>query len=148
MNHRHETIFLTKKQALQARKWLMFDASGKTLGRFAAEVAKVLVGKHRPDYTPHIDTGDGVVIINSDKIKVTGMKAARKVYRNYTGYMGGLREISYSTMLARKPAYILWRAIQGMMPKSRLGRQQLKKLRIHAGESHASQAQNPISVNV
>jgi large subunit ribosomal protein L13 len=147
MNHRHETILLTKNEALQQRKWLIFDASGKTLGRFAAEVAKVLVGKHRPEYTSHIDTGDGVVIVNAEKIVVTGMKSARKVYRHYTGYMGGLREVSYQTMLARKPTYILWRAIQGMMPKSRLGRQQLKKLRIHAGESHASQAQNPIPVN-
>ena len=148
MNPRHQTMFLTKQQAQQTRKWFLFDASGKTLGRFAAEVAKVLAGKHRPDYTPYIDSGDGVVIINCDKIKVTGMKAARKVYRSYTGYMGGLREISYQTMLARKPMYILRRAIQGMMPKSRLGRQQLKKLRIHAGEAHASQAQNPIPVNV
>ena len=137
---------LTKKQAQESRKWFLFDASGRTLGRFAAEVAKVLVGKHRPDYTPYVDTGDGVVIVNADKIRVTGMKGARKIYRRHTGYMGGLREIPYNRMMAEKPTYILWRAVQGMVPKSRLGRQQLKKLRIHAGEAHASHAQKPTLV--
>lgn len=147
MNHQQNTIFLTKKQALESRKWFLLDATGKTLGRFAAEVAKVLVGKHRPDYTPYVDTGDGVVIINAEKIKVTGMKYARKIYRSYTGYMGGLREVPYDTMLARKPTYVLWHAIHGMMPKTRLSRHQMKKLRIYAGAEHEMQAQNPIPVN-
>lgn len=148
MNHNQNTVFLTKKQALDSRKWFVFDASGKTLGRFAAEVAKVLVGKHRPEYTPYVDSGDGVVIINADKIRVTGMKKARKIYRSYTGFMGGLREVPYETMLARKPGYVLWHAIHGMVPKTRLGRAQMKKLRIHAGPEHTEQAQKPIPVNI
>jgi len=148
MNHNQNTQFLTKKQTVESRKWFLLDASGKTLGRFAAEVAKVLTGKHRADYTPYVDTGDGVVIINADQIQVTGMKHARKIYRSYTGYMGGLREVPYDTMLARKPTYVLWHAISGMMPKSRLGRQQLKKLRIYAGQEYDLQAQKPTPVTL
>jgi large subunit ribosomal protein L13 len=148
MNRNQNTVFLTKKQTLESRKWFLLDASGKTLGRFAAEVAKVLIGKHRADYTPYVDTGDGVVIINADQIKVTGMKHARKIYRSYTGFMGGLREVPYETMLARKPTYVLWHAINGMVPKSRLGRQQMKKLRIYAGKEHDVQAQKPTPVTV
>jgi large subunit ribosomal protein L13 len=147
MNRKQSTTLLTKKQATESRKWFVLDASGKTLGRFAAEVATILTGKHRPDYTPYVDTGDGVVIINADKIQVTGMKYARKIYRSYTGFMGGLREVPYETMIARKPTYVLWHAIHGMVPRSRLGRQQMKKLRIYAGAEHDMQAQKPIPVN-
>jgi len=148
MNRNQNTLFLTKKQALDSRKWFQLDATGKTLGRFAAEVAKILMGKHRCDYTSYVDTGDGVVILNADKIKVTGMKHARKIYRSYTGYMGGLREVPYETMLARKPTQVLWLAISGMMPKTRLGRQQLKKLRIHASGDHNVKAQQPQTLNI
>lgn len=148
MNHKQKTPLLTKQQALSSRKWYLFDATGKTLGRFAAEVAKVLRGKHRPEYTPHVDCGDGVVIVNADKIQVTGMKRARKIYRRYTGYIGGLREVPFSTMMDRNPEYILTHAIKGMMPKTRLGGQQVKKLRVYKGESHDMQAQNPIPVNL
>jgi large subunit ribosomal protein L13 len=137
------TIMLTKEQARKSQKWYLFNAKGQTLGRFAAEIAKVLRGKHRPDYTPSVDTGDGVVVINAEQIRVTGMKAVRKLYRSYTGYMGGLREVPYQIMMAKKPTEVLRRAILGMMPKTRLGRQQAKKLRIHAGETHASHAQQP-----
>lgn len=143
MNYKQKSTLLTKQQASSSRKWLQLDATGKTLGRFAAEVAKVLRGKHRPDFTSHVDCGDGVVIINADKIKVTGMKEARKIYHTYTGYVGGMKETPYRTMMARKPDYILRRAIQGMMPKTRLGSQQLKKLRIQAGSDHDYRAQNP-----
>lgn len=146
MNQNQQTSLLTKKQALHSRKWFLFDASGKTLGRFASEMAKILRGKHRPDYTPHVDCGDGVIIIHAEKIQVTGMKEARKIYRSYTGHIGGQREVSYRTMKARKPTYILRHAIEGMMPKSRLGKQQLKKLRIYAGGTHSMQTQNPILV--
>jgi large subunit ribosomal protein L13 len=148
MNHTQKTPNLTKQQAMSSRKWYLFDAAGKTLGRFAAEVTKVLRGKHRPDFTPNIDCGDGVVIINAEKIQVTGMKEARKIYHQYTGFVGGMREIPYSTMLARHPERILERAIHGMMPKTRLGGQQVKKLRIYAGEEHDMQAQNPTPVNL
>ena len=148
MNRKHNTPLLTKKEALGSRKWYLFDASGKTLGRFAAEVAKVLRGKHRPDFTPHVDCGDGVVIINAEKIEVTGMKEARKIYRSYTGFVGGLREVPYETLMARKPEYILMHAIKGMMPKTRLGGQQVKKLRIYKGAEHDMAAQNPIPVTI
>lgn len=148
MNRKQSTPLLTKQEATASRKWYLFDASGKTLGRFAAEVAKILRGKHRPDYTPYVDCGDGVVIINAEKVVVTGMKEARKIYRSYTGHIGGLREVPYSIMMARKPEFILERAIKGMMPKSRLGGQQVKKLRIFAGTEHDMQAQNPTPVNI
>ena len=148
MNRKQNTLLLTRQQALSTRKWYLFDAAGKTLGRFAAEVAKILRGKHRPDYTPHVDCGDGVIIINAEKIQVTGMKRARKIYRRYTGYVGGMREVPYSTMMDRNPEYILNHAIKGMMPKTRLGGQQVKKLRIYKGESHDMRAQNPIPVNL
>ena len=125
-----KTTILTCHGAIISRQWFQFDAAGQTLGRFASEIANVLRGKHRVDYTPNVDCGDGVVILNADKIKVTGMKKARKIYRKYTGFIGGLREVPYSTMLARDPEFILERAIKGMMPKTRLGDQQVKKLRI------------------
>lgn len=148
MNHKQKTPLLTKQEALSSRKWYLFDASGKTLGRFAAEIAKVLRGKHRPDFTPNVDCGDGVIIINAEKIEVTGMKEARKIYRKYTGFVGGMREVPYKTMIARKPEYILEHAIKGMMPKTRLGGQQVKKLRIYKGADHDMTAQNPIPVSI
>ncbi len=148
MNHKQKTPLLTKQEALSSRKWYLFDASGKTLGRFAAEIAKVLRGKHRPDFTPNVDCGDGVIIINAEKIEVTGMKEARKIYRKYTGFVGGMREVPYKTMIARKPEYILEHAIKGMMPKTRLGGQQVKKLRIYKGADHDMRAQNPIPVSI
>ena len=130
------------------RKWFVVDAEGQTLGRLAVEIAKILRGKHRPDFTPYVDCGDGVVIINAEKIAVTGMKKARKIYKSYTGYIGGLREVPYDTMIARKPEYVLMHAIKGMMPKTRLGGQQVKKLRIFKGTDHDMQAQQPIPVTI
>lgn len=148
MNQKQKTPLLTKKEALDSRKWYLFDATGKTLGRFAAEITKVLRGKHRPDYTPNVDCGDGVIIINAEKIAVTGMKEARKIYRTYTGFIGGMREVPFRTLIARKPEIVLERAIKGMMPKTRLGGQQVKKLRIFKGTKHDLQAQNPIPVTI
>lgn len=127
--------------------WIVVDAAGKTLGRLSSEVAKVLRGKHRPTYTPNVDCGDGVIIINAGQVHLTGAKRAQKVYRHHTGYSSGLREIPYETMLERKPEYILEHAVKGMMPRNRLTRQQLKRLRIFKGETHDMQAQNPISVD-
>lgn len=143
-----KTTFLTREEALEDRQWFILDASGKTLGRFAAEVAKILRGKHKPSFTPHVDCGDGVIIINAKKIQVTGSKEARKIYRRYTGGMSGLRETPLSVMRERNPEFILLHAVKGMMPKSRLGDQQMKKLRIFAEEKHDLQAQKPISVVV
>ena len=142
------STLLTKEQALADRKWILLDATGKTLGRFASEVAQILRGKHKPDFTPNVDCGDGVIIINAEKIQVTGNKEGQKIYRYHTGAMGGLREVPYRIMMARKPTEILRRAVEGMLPNSRLGKQQAKKLRIYAGEKHNLQAQQPIAVTV
>lgn len=145
-NHHQKSFMLRKEDAKPS--WLILDATGKTLGRFAAEVAKILRGKHKPTFTFHIDGGDGVIVTNADKIVVSGSKEAQKLYRYYTGSMGGLREVPYRTMKARKPAYIIEHAVKGMMPRSRLGRQQLKKLRVYAGTEHDQAAQKPIQVNI
>ena len=142
------TILLTKEEAEVGKKWFLLDASGKTLGRFSAEVAKILRGKHKPTFTSHVDAGDGVVIINAAKIKVTGAKAAQKIYRYHTGAMSGMREVPYEIMLARKPDYIIRHAVKGMMPKTRLAEAQMKKLRIFADTEHDLQAQLPIVAQI
>jgi large subunit ribosomal protein L13 len=145
MQKKKNSTSLLKKESL---RWLILDAKGKTLGRFATEVAKILRGKHKTSFTPHVDLGDGVIIINAAKVKVTGAKAAQKIYRHYTGSMSGMREIPYNIMQMRKPEYIIWHAVKGMMPKTRLGQAQVKKLRIFAGDQHAMESQAPISVNI
>lgn len=139
--------FIPNKKELKLN-WFILDASGKTLGRLTSEISKILRGKHKPTFTTHLDCGDGVIVINAEKVKVTGSKEAQKIYHYYTGSMSGLREIPYRTMKARKPQYIIEHAVKGMMPKSRLARQQLKKLRVFAGEAHDLSAQQPIPVNI
>ncbi len=145
---KNTSILLTKEEAVSARKWFILDAAGKTLGRFAAEVAKILRGKHKVTFTSHVDTGDGVVVINAEKIKVTGAKEAQKIYRYHTGAMSGMREIPYRVMKDRKPDYIIRHAVKGMMPKTRLTEAQMKKLRIYAGEKHDMQAQTPAIASI
>jgi large subunit ribosomal protein L13 len=125
------------------RKWHFIDAEGQTLGRLATEIARVLRGKTKPQYTPHVDTGDFVVVVNAEKVVVTGKKAEQKVYRRHTGHPGGLKETSYEVMMERKPTEILRKAVKGMMPRTRLGRQQFRKLKIYAGPEHPHEAQNP-----
>jgi len=142
------TKFLNKKEAEEQRGWILLDASGKTLGRFASEVAKILRGKHRATFTPNADCGDGVIIVNAEKIQVTGAKEAQKLYRYYTGHIGGLRAVPFSVMRDRKPDYILRHAVSGMMPKSKLGKAQLKRLRIFKGDKHKMETQNPQVVAV
>lgn len=129
------------------RQWFVFDAEGKILGRLASEIAKVLRGKHKPTYTNHEDAGDGVIVINAEKIKVTGNKEANKIYRYHTGAMSGMRETPLHAIRAKKPAYIIEKAVQGMVPRSRLGRQQIKRLKVFAGSAHNLEAQKPIAVN-
>lgn len=146
MSQNNKTYMLKNNEVKPT--WLILDAAGKTLGRFAAEIAKILRGKHKPTYTTHIDSGDGVIVINADKIRVTGAKEAQKLYRYYTGYMKGLREIPYRTMKARKPEYIIEHAVKGMMPHSRLARAQYKRLRVYAGTEHDQAAQKPIQVTI
>ena len=145
---KHTTILLTKEEAEAAKKWFTLDASGKTLGRFSAEIAKILRGKHKTTFTAHVDGGDGVIVINASKIKVTGAKAAQKVYRYYTGSIGGMREVPYRIMQSRKPDYIIRHAVKGMMPKTRLAEAQMKKLRIFADDQHDLQAQQPIVAQI
>ncbi len=125
------------------RSWYVVDAEGIVLGRLATEVANVLRGKHKPTYTPHLDTGDHVIIVNADKIVLTADKAAAKPVYRHSGYPGGIRSESYADLLARKPADALRRTIRGMVPKNRLGRAQLSKLKIYAGPVHPHAAQNP-----
>ena len=125
------------------RKWYVVDAEGQTLGRLAAEVAKVLRGKNKPEYTPHIDTGDNVIVINAEKIKVTGKKLDQKVYYHHSDYVGGMKETTLREMMAKKPEQVIELAVKGMLPKGPLGRTMIKKLHVYAGAEHAHQAQKP-----
>ena len=130
------------------RKWYVVDAEGKHLGRLATEIVRVLRGKNKPQYTPHVDVGDFVVVVNADRVAVTGRKAEQRVYRRHSGYPGGMKETSYEQMLARKPAEVLRKAVYGMMPKTRLARKQFKKLKIYAGPEHPHSAQDPQELEV
>ena len=130
------------------RKWYVVDAEGKHLGRLATDIVRVLRGKNKPQYTPHVDVGDFVVVVNADRVAVTGRKAEQRVYRRHSGYPGGMKETSYEQMLARKPTEVLRKAVYGMMPKSRLARKQFKKLKIYAGPEHPHSAQDPQTLEV
>lgn len=125
------------------RAWHIVDAEGLVLGRMATEVARVLRGKHKPDFTPNLDTGDHVIIVNAEKVVLTGTKAADKQVYRHSGYPGGLRQTSYGDMLQTQPAEAVRRTVRGMLPKNRLGRQMLRKLKVYAGPAHPHQAQQP-----
>jgi large subunit ribosomal protein L13 len=131
------------KEGEIARKWYVIDASGQTLGRLASRVASILMGKESPKYTPFIDTGDHVIVVNAEKVKLTGMKSEAKVYHHYTGYPGGLRSEDYRKRFVRKPELVIEDAVQRMLPKSKLGRQMKSKLKVYRGEKHPHQAQKP-----
>jgi large subunit ribosomal protein L13 len=133
----------TAKTAEIEREWYVVDAENQTLGRLAAKIAPILRGKHKPIYTPHLDCGDFVIVINADKVRVTGRKLDQKYYHRYSGYPGGLRSISLRDQLAKHPERVLEAAVKGMLPKNSLGRQMFKKLKVYAGESHPHQAQQP-----
>jgi len=125
------------------RKWFVVDADGKTLGRLASAIAQILRGKHKPTYSPHLDVGDYVVVVNAERIAVTGRKMDQKMYYRHTGYPGGIRESNLRDLLARHPTYAVKYAVRGMLPKNRLGRKMIKKLKIYAGPEHPHQAQQP-----
>ena len=125
------------------RKWYVVDAEGVTLGRLASEIAKVLRGKNKPEYTPHIDTGDYVIVVNAEKVKVTGKKLQQKIYYNHSDYVGGMRETTLAELLAKKPEKVIELAVKGMLPKGPMGRDMIKKLHVYAGPEHANQAQKP-----
>ncbi|MBE6036043.1 MAG: 50S ribosomal protein L13 [Clostridiales bacterium] len=134
--------FIAKPQEVE-RKWYVLDAEGKTLGKVASEAASILRGKKKPIYTPHVDTGDYVIVINAEKVEVTGKKRTAKIYKHHTGFPGGLRELSFEKMQARKPEFIITHAVKGMLPKGPLGRQMFKKLKVYAGPEHNHGAQKP-----
>ncbi|MDR7871578.1 MAG: 50S ribosomal protein L13 [Tissierellaceae bacterium] len=125
------------------RKWYVIDAEGKVLGRLASEVSNILTGKNKPIYTPHVDTGDFVIIINADKIKLTGKKLEQLNYTYHTGYAGGLKQIPYKRLIEEKPEKIIELAVKGMLPKNKIGRQMIKKLKVYAGSEHNHEAQQP-----
>ena len=125
------------------RKWYVVDAAGQTLGRLASEVATVLRGKNKPTYTPHVDTGDYVIVINAEKIKVTGKKLDQKIYYSHSDYVGGMKETTLREMMNKKPEKVIELAVKGMLPKGPLGRQMIKKLHVYAGAEHGHEAQKP-----
>jgi large subunit ribosomal protein L13 len=134
--------YVTKQEELQ-RQWYVVDAAGQTLGRLASQVAHVLRGKHRPAYSPAVDTGDFVVVVNAEKIHVTGRKLDQKKYYRYSGYPGGLKEIALRDQLAKHPTRVIEHAVRGMLPKNRLGRRMFKHLKVYAGPEHPHEAQQP-----
>ena len=128
--------------------WYVVDASGKTLGRLASEIARRLRGKHKPEYTPHVDTGDYIIVVNADKVQVTGRKATDKMYHHHTGYVGNLKSISFEKLQARAPGRVIELAVKGMLPKNPLGRQMIRKLKIFAGPEHKHEAQQPQPLDI
>jgi len=130
------------------RDWYVVDADGKTLGRMATEIARRLRGKHKPEYTPHVDTGDYIVVINAEKVKVTGNKSKDKMYYRHTGFPGGIKEISFEKLIDKKPEMVIEKAVKGMLPKNPLGRAMYRKLKVYAGPDHQHTAQQPQVLDV
>ncbi|WP_018982755.1 50S ribosomal protein L13 [Salinimonas chungwhensis] len=134
--------FVAKPETVQ-RDWYVVDATDKTLGRLASEIARRLRGKHKPEYTPHVDTGDYIIVINAEKVAVTGNKALKKMYYSHTGYPGGLKETNFEKLIAHKPEMVIEKAVKGMLPKGPLGRAMFRKMKVYAGGEHAHAAQQP-----
>ncbi|TZE82752.1 50S ribosomal protein L13 [Calorimonas adulescens] len=137
-----QNTYMAKPQSVE-RNWYVIDATGKPLGRLASEVAKILTGKTKPIYTPHVDTGDYCIIINAEKVVLTGKKLNQKLYRHYSGYPGGLKETPYRVLMEKKPEFVIYEAVKGMLPKNKLGRQMIKKLKVYKGSEHKHEAQKP-----
>ena len=134
--------FMAKTDEVE-RRWYVIDAEGKVLGRMASEIAKILRGKNKPIYTPYVDTGDFVIVINAEKVVLTGNKLDQKLYRKHSGYPGGLKETPYRRIMAEKPEFAVYKAVKGMLPHNPLGRKMLKKLRVYKGSEHGHEAQKP-----
>jgi large subunit ribosomal protein L13 len=130
------------------RQWFLVDAEGQVLGRLATKIAAILRGKHKPEFTPHADMGDFVVVINADKVVLTGKKEQQKIYRRHSGYPGGLREIPYEQMMEKHPERVLETAVRGMLPKNSIGRQMFRKLKVYAGPEHKHHAQKPVKIEL
>lgn len=139
---------MSAKAAEVRRDWFVVDADGKTLGRMASEIARRLKGKHKPVFTPHVDTGDYIVVINAEKVRVTGNKMKDKMYHHHTGYVGNLKSISLEKQLQKAPERVIESAVKGMLPRSPLGRAMMKKLKIYAGPEHEHQAQQPKPLDI
>lgn len=138
---------MVKKEEVQ-RKWYVVDASGKVLGRLASQIAKILMGKHKPNYTPHVDMGDYVVVVNADKVVLTGKKWKQKVYYWHSGYPGGLKSMTAEQMLQKHPERLVWLAVRRMLPKTVLGRRMLKRLKVYASPTHPHEAQKPEPISL
>ena len=134
------------KPAEVERKWYVVDATDMVLGRLASQVAMVLRGKIKPTFTPNVDTGDYVIVVNADKVRLTGKKLEKKYYRYHTGYIGGLKEVQYKKLMAEKPEFVVYKAVKGMLPKNSIGRTMIKKLHVYAGSEHNHQAQQPVEL--
>ena len=141
------STFMAKAETVE-RKWYVLDAAGKPLGRTAATAAMLLRGKHKTTFTPHVDCGDFVIIVNADKAVLTGKKLTQKYYRHHTGWVGGLKEVQYKTLMTEKPEFAMQLAVKGMLPKSTLGRKQLTKLKVYAGPEHPHAAQKPVEIKL
>jgi large subunit ribosomal protein L13 len=139
---------VSAKPAEVRRQWYLVDANGKTLGRLASELARRLRGKHKAQYTPHVDTGDYIVVVNAEKVRVTGNKLQDKMYHHHTGYVGNLKSVNLEKLLAKAPERAITHAVKGMMPSNPLGRAMLKKLRVYAGPDHRHQAQQPTPLDI
>jgi large subunit ribosomal protein L13 len=139
---------ISAKPGSVQQDWYVVDAEGKTLGRMAAEIATRLRGKHKPEYTPHVDTGDYIVVINAEKVHVTGNKAKDKIYHSHTGYPGGLKSISFEKLIEKAPERTIQSAVKGMLPRGPLGRAMFKKLKVYAGTEHPHAAQQPKELNI
>jgi len=134
--------YVAKPESVQ-RDWFVIDADGKTLGRMATEIARRLRGKHKAEYTPHVDTGDYIVVVNAEKVTVTGNKAKNKIYYSHTGFPGGIKEINFEKLIAKKPEMVIEKAVKGMLPRGPLGREMFRKLKVYAGPEHNHTAQQP-----
>ena len=141
------STYMAKKETVE-RKWYIIDAAGKPLGKTAAAAATILRGKHRPEYTPHVDCGEYVVIINASKAVLTGKKLEKKFYRHHSGYIGGLKEVNYKTLMATKPELAMQLAVKGMLPHNSIGRTAITRLKVYAGAEHNQQAQKPTPYEV
>ncbi len=139
--------YMAKPQDVEKR-WFVVDASGKTLGRLASQIASILRGKNKPIYTPHVDTGDFVIVVNAEKVVLTGMKLQKKIYYRHSQYPGGLKKMNYAEFLAKQPEKVIWKAVWGMLPHNRLGRKIIKKLKVYAGPDHPHEAQQPVLLDL
>ncbi len=141
------STYMAKKETVE-RKWYIIDAAGKPLGRTAAAAATILRGKHRPEYTPHVDCGEFVIIVNASKAVLTGKKLEQKFYRRHSGYIGGLKEVSYKTLMATKPEMAMELAVKGMLPHNSIGDKSITRLKVYANEAHKQQAQQPVPYEI